>query len=160
MYDLVSIHALLLDPLTERPILLLRSEGDGRILPIWIGVSEANAIALEIEKVHVPRPMTHDLICGILDTVGVSVLRVHITDMKDNTFFAEIVLDGKGGELPVDARPSDAVAVAIRTGAPIFVNQNVFELFAESECGDEPCAERIQKWLDSLAPEEIGQYKM
>lgn len=160
MFDLVSIHALLLDPLTERPILILRSEENGRILPIWIGASEANAIALEIERVHVPRPMTHDLLCSILDTVGVPVLRVHITDLRDNTFFAEIVLDGKGGEVPIDARPSDAVAVALRTGSPIFVKDDVFELFAASECGEEPCAERVQKWLDGLAPEELGQYKM
>jgi uncharacterized protein len=160
MYDRVVIHAVLLDPLTERPILVLRSEDESRILPIWIGSSEAHAIALEIEKIRVPRPMTHDLICGILESAGVEVSKVNITDLRDSTYFAEIVLCSQGREFPVDARPSDAVAVAVRTGAPIFVDRHVFEAFADSECGDEPCGEAVQRWIESLAPGDLGHYMM
>ena len=160
MYDRVIIHALLLDPLTERPILILRSEDQERVLPIWIGASEANAIALEIEKVRVPRPMTHDLICGILETAGMAVRKVIITDLRDSTYFAEIILESQGREFPVDARPSDAVAVAVRTGAPIYVNQHVFDAYAESQCGEEPCVEKVQRWIESLSAGDLGRYKM
>ena len=160
MYDPVSIQALLMDPLTGQPILVLRSEGEGRILPIWIGPAEAHAIAVEMEKVAVPRPMTHDLLCHILERAELNVRRVQITDLRENTYIAEIVLESSGAEILVDARPSDAVAVAVRTGAPIFVRQTVFDAFAEAECGDQPCAELVQRLLLGEDSGELGQYKM
>lgn len=160
MQSRVTIHALLLDPLTEQPILILRSEEEGRVLPIWIGAAEAHAIALEMEKVRVPRPMTHDLICGILQCADIRVQRVQITDLRENTYFAEIVLQASGREFPVDSRPSDAVAIAVRTGAPIFVDDAVFDAFAQSECGSETCAEHVQRLLLGADAEEIGRYEM
>jgi uncharacterized protein len=157
MFQRVRIQGLLLDPITERPILVLKNVEDNRILPIWIGSSEANAIALQLENIKVPRPMTHDLLCGILDKVAASMKEVRITDLKDNTYFADIVLSCEGGDLHVDARPSDAVALAVRTGAPIFVEDAIFERTAEM---DEDDAVQLRKWLEELSPEEMGRYEM
>lgn len=157
MFQKVRIQGLLLDPITERPILVLRNLDDNRILPIWIGNSEANAIALQLENVKVPRPMTHDLLCGILSQVEIPVREVRITDLKDNTYFADIVLEKGGGDVHVDARPSDAVALAVRIGAPIYVEDSIFEKTSEQ---DEDNTEQLRKWLEELSPDELGRYEM
>jgi uncharacterized protein len=157
MFHRVRIQGLLLDPITERPILVLKALDDSRILPIWIGSSEANAIALQLENIKVPRPMTHDLVCGILEKVASPLKEVRITDLKDNTYFADLVLDRQGNDLHVDARPSDAIALAVRTGAPIYVEEAIFEKTGELE---EDTASNLRKWLEDLSPEEMGQYEM
>lgn len=157
MYQKVRIQGLLLDPITERPILVLKVIEDSRILPIWIGSSEANAIALQLENIKVPRPMTHDLVCGILDKVASPLKEVRITDLKDNTYFADLVLNHQGTDLHVDARPSDAIALAVRTGAPIYVDEVIFDKTGELE---EDTASNLRKWLEDLSPEEMGRYEM
>jgi hypothetical protein len=157
MFQRVQIQGLLLDPITERPILILKNLEDNRILPIWIGSSEANAIALQLENIKVPRPMTHDLMCGILDKMSVPMKEVRITNLKDNTYFADIVLSCRGGDVHVDARPSDAVALAVRLDVPIFVEEAIFEMAGDV---DEDNAEQLRKWLEALSPEELGRYEM
>jgi hypothetical protein len=156
VYQKVFIQGLLLDPITERPILVLREEGEQRILPIWIGVSEANAIALQLENVKVPRPMTHDLLCGILSQMHGQVKEVRICDLQDNTYFADIVLEQAGEEVHVDARPSDAVALAVRADAPIFVEETIFD-----RCGEtEEAGDFVRSWFEQLSPEDLGRYRM
>jgi bifunctional DNase/RNase len=158
MLHRVRIQGLILDPITERPILLLKNDEDSRVLPIWIGSSEANAIALRLEHIEVPRPMTHDLLCGILDQTQTSLKEVRITDLRDNTYFADIVLARREGEVHVDSRPSDAVALAVRAGAPIFVEESVFEkTFSVDENAS---GEQLARWLEQLSPEEMGRYEM
>jgi bifunctional DNase/RNase len=156
-FQKVIIQGLVLDPLTQWPILVLKEEEASRLVPIWIGTSEANAIALELESVKVPRPMTHDLIHGILEKVEAPVGEVRITDLKDNTYFADIVLRPlRGGEIHVDARPSDAVALALRARAPIFVEESVFEKCTRLEDN----TEALRTWLESLDPEDLGRFEM
>lgn len=156
MYQRVKIQGLLLDPVTERPILVLKEDEASRILPIWIGTSEANAIALQLENIKVPRPMTHDLLCGILNKVNSSLVEVRICDLRDNTYFADIILSHEGSELHVDSRPSDAIALAVRTGVPIYVEDSIFQRSAETEDFNE----NLQQWLQNLSPEELGRYEM
>ena len=159
MYLQVRVQGLFLDPITERPILVLRHEEGNRFLPIWIGAPEANAIALRLEGVEVPRPMTHDLLQGILEKLGASVSKVLICDLQESTYFAQIVLDVNGQETCIDARPSDAVALAIRTGAPIFVREEIFDRATHAE-EHTSAEEQVQKWLEGLTPEEMGRYEM
>ncbi len=156
MYQRVKIQGLLLDPVTERPILVLKEDEASRILPIWIGTSEANAIALQLENIKVPRPMTHDLLCGILSKVNSSLVEVRICDLRDNTYFADIILAHDGSELHVDSRPSDAIALAVRTGVPIYVEDSIFQKSAETEDFNE----NLQQWLQNLSPDELGRYEM
>ena len=123
----MKIRGLMMDPITNMPIVILKeTSGDG-ILPIWVGVYEANAIALEIEKVVTPRPMTHDLLRSVITTLGATVTRIVVSDLKNDTFFAKIVLQYNGTTLEVDARPSDAIALAVRADAPIFADDSVVE---------------------------------
>ena len=158
MYTKVHIQGMVLDPITERPILVLKDDSN-RVLPIWIGSFEANAIALQLEHISVPRPMTHDLVCGILSRVGAPVKEVLICDLKDNTYFADIILLSQGQELHVDARPSDAVAVAVRSGAPILVEESLFDRNLEGDDAAES-QEQLRQWLEKLTPEEMGGYEM
>lgn len=159
MYQKVHIHGLVVDPITERPILVLKVVGDDRVLPIWIGHFEANAIALQLENIRVPRPMTHDLVCQILSRFSSPLKEVLICDLKENTYFADIVLNFQGNEVHVDARPSDAVALAVRAGAPIFVEDSLFDRMAEAE--DSPgSSEQVLRWLEKLSPEGMGRYEM
>ncbi len=159
MYLQVRVQGLFLDPITERPILVLRQEEGSRFLPIWIGAPEANAIALRLEGVEVPRPMTHDLIRGMLEKLGAQVSRILICDLQENTYFAQIVLGVNGSETFVDARPSDAIALAVRTGAPIFVSEDIFDRATQTE-NLTSAEEQVQKWLEGLTPEELGRYEM
>jgi|WetSurMetagenome_2_1015567.scaffolds.fasta_scaffold18202_5 uncharacterized protein len=159
MYQRVHVHGLMVDPIKEMPILVLKGDEDGRILPIWIGHFEANAIALHLEGIHVPRPMTHDLLGLVLDQAGYTVQRVLIRDLVDHTYFADLVLRSEGGEVTVDARPSDAVALAIRKGAEIFVEES---LYAKADTVTDASMEEgsVHQWLDMLRPEDMGEYEM
>jgi uncharacterized protein len=157
----MSIKGLSVDPITNMPIIVLRETEGERVLPIWVGVFEANAIALQIESVQTPRPMTHDLLKSVIDELGGCLERIVVSELKDNTFYATLRLRSQSGTLSVDARPSDAIALALRSGARIFVEEAVI-LSARSL--DEPSPEtglrRVQKWLEGLSDEELGKYKM
>jgi bifunctional DNase/RNase len=157
----MSIKGLMVDPITNMPIVILKDKMGERVLSIWVGIFEANAIALQIENVSTPRPMTHDLLRNIITDLDGSVDRIVVSDLKDNTFFAIIHLTVRGERIAVDARPSDAIALALRTRSPILVEESVIDnaktVDFTSEPGDNA---RLQKWLESLDPEELGKYKM
>jgi uncharacterized protein len=157
----MEIKGLLMDPVSNMPVVILRDTSNGLFLPIWVGIFEANAIALEMEKVSTPRPMTHDLLKNLLTELGVRVERVVVNDLRDNTFFARIHLVRGAESLQVDSRPSDAIALALRVKAEIFVEEDVLEksrnLRAE---GPEQDPDRLRKWLEEASPEELGKYRM
>lgn len=159
-----KIKGLMMDPLTNSPIVVLQDTTSDTLLPIWVGIFEANAIALQIEKVDTPRPMTHDLIKGLLNHLEARVTKIVVTELKDNTFYALIFLDVAGKVITVDSRPSDAIALALRTDSPIFVTDDVISKSA-STSATTPSAERsspeeIRKWLENLNPDDLGKYKM
>jgi bifunctional DNase/RNase len=157
----MSIKGLMVDPMAGTPIVILKDKQGERVLPIWVGVPEANAIALQIENVSTPRPMTHDLLRNIITDLEGRVDRVVVSDLKDNTYFAIIHLTVRGERVAVDARPSDAIALALRTRSPILVEESVIENARTADFTAEPADnERLQKWLESLDPEELGKYKM
>jgi uncharacterized protein len=157
----MTIKGLMVDPITNMPIIILRDKEGQRVLPIWVGVFEANAIALQIENVTTPRPMTHDLLKNVIADLRARIEKIVVSDLKENTFFALIYLSVNGEVMAVDARPSDAIALALRARAPIFVEEKVIDhaktVDLAPEKGD---AERLQKWLESLDPDDMGKYKM
>jgi len=157
----MSIKGLMVDPITNMPIVILKDKLGERVLSIWVGIFEANAIALQIENVSTPRPMTHDLLRNIITDLDGTVDRVVVSDLKDNTFFAVIHLTIRGERIAVDARPSDAIALALRTRSPILVEESVIDSAKTVDFSSEPGDNaRLQKWLESLDPEELGKYKM
>ncbi len=157
----MSIKGLMVDPVTNAPIVLLRDEAGTRVLPIWVGVFEANAIALQVENVATPRPMTHDLLRQVITDLRASVERVVVNDLREGTFYALIELRVDGRTVAVDSRPSDAIALALRARAPIFVEEAVLEQARTSDATtDRPDADRLQRWLESLDPDDLGKYKM
>jgi len=157
----MSIKGLMVDPITNMPIVILKDKLGERVLSIWVGIFEANAIALQIENVSTPRPMTHDLLRNIITDLDGSVDRIVVSDLKDNTFFAIIHLTVRGERIAVDARPSDAIALALRTRSPILVEESVIDNAKTVDFTAEPGDNaRLQKWLESLDPEELGKYKM
>ena len=157
----MTIKGLLVDPITNMPIVILKDKEGERVLPIWVGIFEANAIALQIENVATPRPMTHDLLRNIIADLDGEVDRVVVSDLKENTFFAIIHLTVKGEHVVVDARPSDAIALALRTRAPILVEETVVDNAKTVDFTAEAVdSDRLQQWLESLDPEEMGKYKM
>jgi hypothetical protein len=157
----MSIKGLMVDPITNMPIVILKDKMGERVLSIWVGIFEANAIALQNENVATPRPMTHDLLRNIITDLDGSVDRVVVSDLKDNTFFAIIHLTVRGERVAVDARPSDAIALALRTRSPILVEETVIDNAKTVDFTAEPGDNaRLQKWLESLDPEELGKYKM
>ena len=129
----MTIKGLMVDPITNMPIVILKDKGGDRVLPIWVGIFEANAIALQMENIATPRPMTHDLLRNVITDLEGSVDRVVVSDLKDNTFYAIIQLTVRGERVVIDARPSDAIAIGLRYGARIFVNEEVFEQQQEYE---------------------------
>jgi hypothetical protein len=164
MWVEMKVRGLALDPLSNMPIIILRDEEDQRSLPIWVGIFEANAIALELEKIATPRPMTHDLIKNILESLDAKVAKVVVNDLKENTFFATIHLQVGDSEVTVDSRPSDAIALALRVAAPIFVEEEVVrkaksvEVVKETEVGGKvEDQEKIREWLDSIKPADFGK---
>ena len=156
----MQIRGLMLDPVTNVPIVVLRDTDNQRVLPIWVGPVEANAIALQIENIAPPRPLAHDLFRRLVAAVGARVTRVVITELKGSTYFAYLELSREGERVLIDARPSDAIAIALRTGSPVFVTPAVIEQAQSLEVSSEQAdQERLQRWLESLDPDDMG-YKM
>jgi bifunctional DNase/RNase len=153
----MKVKGLMIDPVSQMPIIVLKKSDDETVLPIWVGLFEANAIAMQLENIVSPRPMTHDLICSVIDALRATVDRVEITDLRDNTFFALIHLDRAGEKLAIDARPSDAMALALRVRVPIFVAESVLQKSTQGddEKGDE--TERLRRWLEQVDPEDLGK---
>src|ERR1700757_4099596 len=157
----MSIKGLMVDPITNTPIVILRDQEGQRVLPIWVGIFEANAIALQIENISTPRPMTHDLLRNVIQDLNATVQKIVVCDLQENTFYALIYLALNGDTVTIDARPSDAIALALRTRAPIFVEETVIDNAKPFDFATEkPDAERLHKWLESLDPEDLGKYKM
>ncbi len=157
----MKIRGLMMDPVTNVPIVILKGVEEGSLLPIWVGVYEANAIALEIEKVTTPRPMTHDLLKNVLHGLKCSVNKVVVNQLKDDTFYAIIWLEKDGHLISIDSRPSDALALALRTDAPIFVEEDVIKSSKAASSKQEKFAdEDLKRWLENLSDEDLGKYKM
>lgn len=157
----MTIKGLMVDPDTNMPIVILRDKDGQRVLPIWVGLFEANAIALQIENVSTPRPMTHDLLRNVISDLRATVQKIVVCDLQENTFYALIYLALNGETVAIDARPSDAIALALRTKAPIFVEDTVIDnAKTVNITSDKTDAERLHKWLESLDPEDLGRYKM
>jgi len=158
----MTIKGLMLDPVSNSPIVVLKDEEEKFFLPIWVGIFEANAIALQLENVATPRPMTHDLLKNMISELDGHVTRIVINDLRDSTFFAQIRVIAGARTLELDARPSDAIALALRVEAPIFVAQTVLDqaqTITPEGVSDED-AERTKKMLEQLGPEDLGKWKM
>ena len=157
----MKIRGLMMDPVSNMPIVLLKDVGSETVLPIWVGVYEANAIALEIEKVNTPRPMTHDLIKSVLTGLDAFVHKVVVTELKDDTFYAVIWLEREGRSISIDSRPSDAIALALRMDCPIFVDEEVLKHSKQSaNLADRVTSDELRKWLEGLGDDDLGKYKM
>ena len=157
----MKIRGLMMDPVTNMPIVILKDVGGSSLLPIWVGVYEANAIALEIEKVSTPRPMTHDLIKTLLLGLNAGIRKVVVNDLKDDTFYAVIWIERNGELISVDSRPSDALALALRLDCPIFVDDEVLKSSKLSGAVSEKVnQEELRRWLENLNNEDLGPYKM
>jgi bifunctional DNase/RNase len=157
----MKIRGLMMDPSTNTPIVVLKDSQGSAILPIWVGIYEANAIALEIEKVQTPRPMTHDLLKNVLLGLNVRVQRVVVNELRDDTFFALIWVERDGQMMSIDSRPSDALALALRVDCPIFVEEQVLKNSkVSSAISERSTSEELRKWLENLSDEDLGRYKM
>jgi len=166
----MRVQGMTIDPFTNSPIVVLKDLNDEQAVPIWIGLVEASAIAMELEKVKLPRPMTHDLLKNVIHELGGKVVRVEVCDLRDNTFFGLLHIDVNGEVTKVDSRPSDAIALSLRTDAPIFVAEHVIEESravkdVEGEGDDELSDEERHKkelidMLEKMDPEDFGKYKM
>ena len=155
----MEVKGLMVDPVTNMPMVILRSEEEKYVLPIWVGIFEANAIALRLESIDTPRPMTHDLLGTVVERLGARVVEVVVSDLRDNTFYAVVSLERGGEVVSVDARPSDAIALALRTGAAIYVDQTVIEKAKAFDVGSED-PEKLRSWFESLSSDELGHYEM
>ena len=156
----MSIKGLMVDPISNMPIVILRDKEGAKTLPIWVGMFEANAIALQIENISTPRPMTHDLLRNVIHDLKASVQKIVVCDLQDSTFYALIYLTMNGEVVAIDSRPSDAIALALRTRAPIFVEETVIDNAKTVDVtADKADADRLHKWLESLDPDDLG-YKM
>ena len=157
----MKIRGLMMDPVTNMPILVLKDVNSDTVLPIWVGIYEANAIALEIEKITTPRPMTHDLIKNVLTGLEAQVHKVVVSELRDDTFFAVIWLERQGNIISIDSRPSDALALALRVDCPIYVEEDVLKTSKQATAlSDRVSAEELRKWLEGLNDEDLGRYKM
>jgi len=157
----MKVKGLMWDPVSRMPIVILRTQEGENLLPIFVGLFEANAIAQQLDGSLSPRPMTHDLLGNLIDALHARVDRVVITDLRDNTFFALIHLERSGEKLTIDARPSDAMALALRVKVPIFVEDTVLaRSSATGEDGQVDEAERLRRWLETVDPEDLGRYEM
>ncbi len=156
-----KIKGLMMDPITSSPIVILQDVEKNTLLPIWVGIFEANAIALQIERIDTPRPMTHDLLKNVLFHLNAQVLKIVVSELRENTFFAVIHIDMDGDTMAIDSRPSDAIALALRTDAPIYVTEEVINnsrnITLEREGLD---SDDIKKWLENVSPDDLGKYKM
>ena len=156
----VRIRGLMLDPSNRSPIVVLNDLSGEVVLPIWVGLFEANAIALEIEKSTTPRPMTHDLLRNVISGLNARVTRVVVGALRGDTFHATIWMDHAGEVVAIDSRPSDAIALALRADCPIFLSREVFEHARKASAGGSVSAEDMRRWLESLGDDEMGRYKM
>ena len=157
----MTIKGLMVDPVTNMPIVILRDEASERVLPIWVGIFEANAIALQIENIETPRPMTHDLLRNVIANLNGAVEKIVVSDLKENTFYALIYVRIAEELVAVDARPSDAIALALRVSVPIYVEDDVIQNAKSIDfTPDKGDSERLAKWLESLDTEDLGKYKM
>jgi uncharacterized protein len=157
----MRIRGLLMDPVTNTPIVILKDANSDTVLPIWVGIYEANAIALEIEKVSTPRPMTHDLIKNVLSGLDAHVHKVVVTELKEDTFYAVIWMERDGRVISVDSRPSDALALALRVDCPIFVEDEVLKSQKKATSASDPAtSDELKKWLEGLNDEDLGRYRM
>ncbi len=157
----MKIKGLVVDPISKMHIVVLEDLKSERMLPIWIGVFEANAIALKIENISTPRPMTHDLLKNFLDKLNISIEKIVVNDVRDNTFYAIIHCHNKDQTITIDSRPSDAIALALRANAPIFVENEVVKKAHSLKFDDNlEDSEKLKKWLEELKPENFGKYKM
>ena len=161
MFIEMTVKGLTLDPLTNMPIVILKDMDDKRVLPIWIGLFEANAIALELEKITTPRPMTHDLIRDVIVGLNATVTKIVVNDLKNNTFYAVIHLALNGHQIVIDARASDAIALALRSGASIYVSTEVVNKAKSIDISEESeDTDQLKEWLENLKPEDFGKYQM
>jgi bifunctional DNase/RNase len=157
----MKIRGLMMDPVTNMPIVILKDVNGNSILPIWVGVYEANAIALEIEKVTTPRPMTHDLIKSLLQGLSTGMKKIVVSELKDDTFYAVIWLERDGEVISVDSRPSDALALALRLDCPIYVEESILRSSKMAHAvSDKVNNEELRRWLEGLNDEDLGRYKM
>lgn len=162
----MKVTGLTIDPFTSMPIIILKDLEEKSALPIWVGLIEASAIATELENIKLSRPMTHDLMKSMLEALKVKVIKIIVSDLHDNTFFAHIIIEQNGKEIDLDSRPSDAIAIALRTKAPIFVDKKVIDKSRKIDLTKEGLDEsgaKDRKWaeiLESLSPEDFGKYKM
>ena len=158
----VRIRGLMMDPASNMPIIVLKDIASDTVMPIWVGIFEANAIAIEIEKMAAPRPMTHDLARNLIRHLNAQLERVVITEIKDETFLAVLWLRQGADSLAIDARPSDAIALALRADCPIFVDERVMQTAKLNTTGppEGPTAEQLRGWLEGLNDEDLGRYKM
>jgi len=158
----VRIRGLMMDPATNMPIVVLKDVASETVMPIWVGIFEANAIAIEIEKMAAPRPMTHDLTQNLIHHLNGQLERVVITELRDETFFALLWLRQNDEAITIDARPSDAIALALRADCPIYVTEQVMQSAKLNTSGppEGPTAEQLRGWLEGLNDEDMGRYKM
>jgi bifunctional DNase/RNase len=159
------VSGLTIDPFTNSPIMILKDVESDKAVPIWIGLLEATAIASELENIKFSRPMTHDLLKNVMETMDIQVIKVEVCDLRDNTYFALIYLNRDGQEISIDARPSDAIALALRAKCPIFVADVVIQKARRVDLSAQEAItnEEGKKWteiLEGLDPEDFGKYKM
>lgn len=154
----MKVSGIALDPFTNSPIVILKDELDEKTLPIWIGFMEASSIAMELEKTPRIRPITHDLVKNLLEKLNYAVTKIEVTDLRDDTFYARIYLEKEGEEHSLDSRPSDAIAIALRTGSPIFVNEEVIDKSKNIEIDDDK--EKLNDLLENMSDGDFGKYKM
>jgi bifunctional DNase/RNase len=165
MFKEMRVAGITVDPFTNTPIVILKDMEDNEALPIWIGLLEASSIATALENIQTPRPMTHDLLKNILDQLGAEVVKIEVTDLKENTFYAVLHVKVKNQKFAIDSRPSDAIAIALRTQAPIFVEESVIERAAKVDLGEKggKVVTDTTDWedlLEGLSPDDFGKYKM
>jgi len=162
----MKVFGLAMDPITSTPIVILKDLQEKKAVPIWIGLFEASAIATQLERIDLARPMTHDLMNDMLKILGVSVTKIVINDLRNNTFFAVIHVLKNSGIVTIDSRPSDAIALALRANAPIFVDETVIEKSTNIDFGKKTkdlnkySKEQLREFLENLSSEDFGKYKM
>src|ERR1700732_750891 len=156
----MQIRGLMMDPVTNMPIIVLKDVGSDLVLPIWVGIFEANAIALELEKTATPRPMTHDLLRNLARGLNAQVRKVVVSEMRDDTYYAVIWMEQGGETVTLDARPSDAIALALRWDCPIYVSREVLENSKQAASAQHVNADEMRRWLENLNDDDMGRYKM
>ena len=157
----MKVTGLMVDAVTNMPIVILKDEAENHVLPIWVGIFEANAIALKVESIDTPRPMTHDLLYSMVGAFGARVDKIVVTELRENTYFAKIHMKIEDSEITVDSRPSDALALAVRTEAPIFVEEAVLNQARSVDDDRDPStSERLRRWFENLDPDEFSKYEM